>query len=120
MEVKREAEITRQIREDDPPPQDAELSDIREEDESMGSYGDDGARGISFSKQAQKHGGFWFGDQMEGLSGSPPQFPGLRMSTDGDIMVRTPLGFPFFPSFSPRTHVSALDEFRIRRQLPRR
>ena len=109
MEVKREAEITRQIRdeEDDSPPpgpasaQDAELSDIREEDEGM-SYGDSNKGiGISFSKQAQRHGGFWFGDQMEGLSGSPPAFPGLRMSTDGDIMVTTttlllhpPLGLP--------------------------
>ncbi|RPA96715.1 hypothetical protein L873DRAFT_1791504 [Choiromyces venosus 120613-1] len=95
MEVKREAEITRQIRneeEDSPPPgpsnsQDAELSDIREEDEGM-NYGDSNKGiGISFSKQAQRHGGFWFGDQMEGLGGSPPTFPGLRMSTDGDIMV---------------------------------
>ncbi|PUU76231.1 hypothetical protein B9Z19DRAFT_264225 [Tuber borchii] len=97
MEVKREAEITRQIRdeEDDSPPpgpasaQDAELSDIREEDEGM-SYGDSSKGiGISFSKQAQRHGGFWFGDQMEGLSGSPPAFPGLRMSTDGDIMMNS-------------------------------
>ncbi|CAZ83293.1 unnamed protein product [Tuber melanosporum] len=97
MEVKREAEITRQIRDEEdnsPPPgpantQDAELSDIREEDEGM-SYGDSNKGiGISFSKQAQRHGGFWFGDQMEGLGGSPPTFPGLRMSTDGDIMMNS-------------------------------
>lgn len=104
MEVKREAEITRQIREEDEdspstsgPPQpnlDAELSDIREEDESMGSSGENGSLranrgiGISFSKQAQRHGGFWFGDQMDGLGGSPPAFPGLRMTADGDIMVK--------------------------------
>lgn len=101
MEVKREAEITRQIREEDevspsttvPPSQDAELADIREEDESMGSSGENGGLGgnkgigISFSKQAQRHGGFWFGDQMDGLGGSPPAFPGLRMTADGDIMV---------------------------------
>lgn len=105
MEVKREAEITRQIREEDEesvpataiptqPSMDQELSDIREEDESMGSSGENvglvGNKGIgiSFSRQAQKHGGFWFGDQMDGLGGSPPTFPGLRMTSDGDIMVR--------------------------------
>lgn len=98
MEVKREAEITRQIREEEEdspsttaPSQDAELADIREEDESMGSSGENvGIKGIgiSFSKQAQRHGGFWFGDQMDGLGGSPPTFPGLRMTADGDIMVR--------------------------------
>lgn len=99
-EVKREAEITRQIREEEEespsataPSQDAELADIREEDESMGSGGENGSLGrgkgvgISFSKQAQRHGGFWFGDQMDGLGGSPPTFPGLRTTTDGDIMV---------------------------------
>lgn len=99
-EVKREAEITRQIREEEGespsttvPSQDAELADIREEDESMGSSGENGGLrgskgvGTSFSKQAQKHGGFWFGDQMDGLGGSPPAFPGLRMTADGDIMV---------------------------------
>ncbi|RPB16839.1 hypothetical protein P167DRAFT_570018 [Morchella conica CCBAS932] len=106
MEVKREAEITRQIREEDEesvpataiptqPSMDQELSDIREEDESMGSSGENvglvGNKGIgiSFSRQAQKHGGFWFGDQMDGLGGSPPTFPGLRMTSDGDIMMNS-------------------------------
>lgn len=100
-EVKHEAEITRQIREEEEespsaaaPSQDVELADIREEDESMGSSGENGGFGgdkgirISFSRQAQRHGGFWFGDQMDGLGGSPPTFPGLRMTTDGDITVR--------------------------------
>lgn len=97
--MKHEAEITRQIREEESPStaalsQDAELADIREEDESMGSscenggLGGDKRIGTSFSKQAQRHGGFWFGDQMDGLGGSPPSFPGLRMTTDGDITVR--------------------------------
>jgi len=127
MEVKREAEITRQIRDDEdnsPPPgpastQDAELSDIREEDEGM-SYGDSNKGiGISFSKQAQKHGGFWFGDQMEGLSGSPPTFPGLRMSTDGDIMVTTTL--PLHTSLRSTVLIyKPIDEFGICRKLTRR
>lgn len=108
VEVKREAEITRQIREDEedpsPPPPfemhhqpsiDSEISDIQEE-ESMGSSGDGMSQGssatkgigISFSKQAQRHGGFWFGDQMDGIGGSPPTFPGTRAGSDGDIVVR--------------------------------
>ncbi|KAI5778374.1 hypothetical protein EDC01DRAFT_674037 [Geopyxis carbonaria] len=102
VEVKREAEITRQIREDEEenpsPPSlqegrqiDNELTDINEEDGvSSGASSQIGNRGIgiSFSKQAQKHGGFWFGDQMDGIGGSPPTFP-TRLGSDGDIIMNS-------------------------------
>ncbi|KAF8535981.1 hypothetical protein BDD12DRAFT_749949 [Trichophaea hybrida] len=105
LEVKREAEITRQIREEEPhlspqPPapsqggetrtMESELANIGEEDGGTES-GDSVSNGIgiSFSKQAERHGGFWFGDQMEGISGSPPTFPGSRMGSDGDIIMNS-------------------------------
>lgn len=111
LEVKREAEITRQIREEDGPhncksPQqtqlegrpstmESELANIGEEEGTeSGDSTSQSTRGvaISFSKQAERHasGGFWFGDQMEGINGSPPTFPGLRMGSDGDIIVCGP------------------------------
>jgi hypothetical protein len=107
LEVKREAEITRQIREEEPhlspqPSQgenrtmESELANIGEEDGTeSGDSASQGNRGIgiSFSKQAERHGGFWFGDQMDGIGGSPPTFPGLRMGSDGDIIVCRPKFF---------------------------
>lgn len=98
MEAKREAEITRQIREDDEPAPSPKTAnsvsrepDISEEDSSGDSICQTESldTGISFSKQAERHGGFWFGEQMDGLSGSPPQFPNLRMGSDGDIIMNS-------------------------------
>jgi hypothetical protein len=104
VEVKREAEITRQIREDEQPemspqpsasgmrtPTDVDTTDNTPEEDSTESGGDSASLrgiGISFSKQAERHGGFWFGEQMDGIGGSPPAFPGLRHGSDGDIVVR--------------------------------
>jgi len=97
VEVKREAEITRQIREDEEPqmspqmPQESrtmesELASLIDEETESGEGGR--GVGISFSKQAERHGGFWFGEQMEGISGSPPAYPGQqRIGSDGDIVV---------------------------------
>jgi hypothetical protein len=108
LEVKREAEITRQIREEDEPhlsPQPlqgenrtmgSELNSILDDQgmESGDSTSQAGNRGIgiSFSKQAERHGSFWFGDQMEGINinGSSPAYPGSRVGSDGDIVVGLP------------------------------
>ena len=106
LEVKREAEITRQIREEDEPPQscrspdarpttmESELANIGEEDGmDSGDSSSQNARGLgnSFSRQAERHGGFWFGEQMDGIGASPPPFMGLRLGSDGDIIVCGPL-----------------------------
>lgn len=116
LEVRREAEITRQIREEDSP-QSVDtglLANIGEDERA--DAGDSSApsasapasqkggvdtdteleRRMSFSWQAERHGGgFWLGggsaDQMDGLGRSPPPFPGsLRMAGDGDIIVSPP------------------------------
>jgi hypothetical protein len=93
--------VTRQIREDEgEEPSQMPLTspynyslpdpefDIDEEGRVDGNGdGKDDKDGMSFSKQAQRHGGFWFGDQMEGISGSPPTFPRSRHGSDGDIRV---------------------------------
>jgi len=96
VEVKHEAEITRQIREDEElqmSPQmpqenramESEQANMIDEETESGESGR--GVGISFSKQAERHGGFWFGDQMDGISGSPPAYPGQRLGSDGDIVV---------------------------------
>lgn len=98
VEVKHEAEITRQIREDEElqmSPQmpqenrtmESELANMIDEETESGESGR--GVGISFSKQAERHGGFWFGDQMDGISGSPPAYPGQRLGSDGDIVMHS-------------------------------
>lgn len=117
VEVKREAEITRQIREEDEPhlsPQhsqgenrsmEAELNSILDDQgiESGDNTSQMGSRGIgiSFSKQAERHGGFWFGDQMEGINGSPPAYPGSRAGSDGDIVMNSDSSCLTSPSSIP-------------------
>lgn len=90
MELKREAEITRQLRDDDEEAEEeAERSAmLQDRDELAGFENLPLDRGMSFQKQAQKHGGFFF-DAMDlgitGLGTSPPTFP--RRQMDGDVMV---------------------------------
>ncbi|KAI5798675.1 hypothetical protein FPQ18DRAFT_366071 [Pyronema domesticum] len=68
LETKREAEITRQIREDDAPAQPLRSPEMREEDEEvMGGTALVHGMGISFSEQARENGGFWFGEMGEGM-----------------------------------------------------
>ncbi|KAL7276905.1 hypothetical protein RUND412_000097 [Rhizina undulata] len=118
MEVKREAEITRQIREEaSPPPStsatnpEQELEDIREEDE-MSIYGPGSAskdfKSFTFTpkplQQQQKYAGLsWWGDQMD-FVGSPPSV-GVRMSSDGDIVMNSDsaVNSPITGFIPPRT-----------------
>lgn len=106
MEVKREAEITRQLREEDEGamttnalPAEAQRSvESPIEDEAMddtqstitppvGSASRPKDLGLSFSQQAQLNGFFSF-DSLESVSGSPPRFPPTRKNSDGDVIVR--------------------------------
>lgn len=103
VEISREAEITRQIRDEDegqvvtpspathksppaPPPrasQDSEMfSDVGLDDatidsDSQMSNSASKRKRLSFQMEAAKHGGFWFSDMMDGIvSSSPvPAFP---------------------------------------------
>ncbi|TGZ78225.1 hypothetical protein EX30DRAFT_385563 [Ascodesmis nigricans] len=161
VEVKREAEITRQIREEDEPvsvsgsPYPSPQKLLQQHLQHVNELGmtltpslaqvnsttptTEGAipaasatptpQNRSFQEEAQRHGGFWFSDQMEGivspLSGTPflpplpppPRTPSLssatpqRQNSDGDIIMSTDdppppsssslFSTPFQPPFPP-------------------